>query len=148
MEGGRRFEGPRFSIERPARNLREEIERMIDSAETEAQRELAEKLLFILSAKDRAQSMAHYIATADPKDIATYRSEKKLGIFLVCDVRAPRTHRIGDIVVNQGDSLLQLHVPPKQVKTVKFGDLADSFHLLSEYIDLHQLNPVLIYGVT
>jgi hypothetical protein len=63
--------------EKPPQTLPEEIERMYIEAPTELARKVLEKLLMMMDAKERANQLAHYIATADPKDITTYHAYKK-----------------------------------------------------------------------
>lgn len=155
-ERGPRFSGPSYgewrrSQERPSQNIKEELERMYLEASTELAREVIGKLLFMMDAKDRAKNMAQYIVSADPRDITTYLPEKKLGIFLVCDTRSPKTYRVGDRIINQGDQIIQIHIPPRTQPTDKTNlltDIKDSLQLTSDYIAEHDLHPTYITGCT
>ncbi len=137
--------------ERPPQTLKEEIERMYLEAPTELGREILGKILEMMNAKGRAQKLAKYIATADPKDVTTYHPEKKLGIILVCDTASSQTYRSGDTVINRGDRILQLHVPPR-TETASQGsllrDISESLQLTSDYIQFHGLKPKYITGCT
>lgn len=121
-------------------------------APTELGREIAGKILEMLDAKDRAKKLAAYIATADPKDITTYFPEKKLGILLACDTTSPKTYRIGDTVIEQGDHIMQLHIPPRLVPAGQnnplLADLTESLQLTSDYMQYQGLNPKFVSGCT
>ena len=146
------FESRRSRQERTPQSLREEVERMYREAPTELGREIAGKILEMLNAKDRAKRLATYIATADPKDITTYFAQKKLGILLVCDTISPKTYRIGDTVIESGDQILQLHIPPRLAPTGQnnplLADLTESLQLTSDYMQYQELEPKFVTGCT
>src|SRR3989344_624732 len=138
-----------FSSERP-RTLTEEVERAYAVAETESQREFARKILEMMYAKDRARAMAQYIATADPKDISTYRALKKIGILLIHDTVSSQDYELGSVRIRKGDSLLQLHIPPRGEQPDSprqlLSDLTQSMQMTSDYIRLHGLKPRFVTG--
>lgn len=138
--------------ERAPQNLREEIERLYLEAPTELAREILEKMLAMVDAKERAKKLASYIVTADPRDISTYYPEKKLGILLACDTRSPKTYRIGNDVIEVGDPLIQLHIPPRLVPANQHNpvlrDLSESLQLVSDYITFHGLSPKYVTACT
>ncbi|MCL5438977.1 MAG: hypothetical protein M1268_03235 [Patescibacteria group bacterium] len=138
--------------ERPPQNLREEVERMYMEVPTELGREILGKILEMMSAKDRAKKLAAYVATADPKDITTYFPEKKLGILLVCDATSPKTYHVGDTVIERGDRILQVHIPPRLAPAGQnnplLADLTESLQLTSDYIKYQGLRPKYITGCT
>lgn len=142
----------RVRQERPPQTLKEEIERMYAEAPTELGREILSKILEMMYAKERAQKLAAYIATADPKDITTYYPEKKLGIVLACDTTSPRDYQIGETIIKRGDRLLQLHTPPRLVPTNQknplLADLTKSMQLTSDYIQYQGLRPKFVTGCT
>lgn len=152
MGSGESFEDWKERQERPPRNLREEVELLYTEAPTELGREILGKILGMLDAKERAKSLAHYIVTANPKDITTYRPEKKLGILLVCDTVAHKTYRVGDTVIEKGDCLLQLHIPPRLIPADQnnslLSDLTESLQLVSDYLQYQNLKPKFITGCT
>lgn len=138
--------------ERPPQNLREEVERMSFEASTEAGREILRKILEMMYAKDRANQLSAYVVTADPKDITTYFPEKKLGILLVCDTTSPKTYHIGDTVIERGDRIMQLHIPPRLAPAGKnnplLADLTESLQLTSDYIAYQGLQSKFVTGCT
>lgn len=137
--------------ERPPQNLKEEVERMYLEAPTELGREILGKILGMLNAKDRAKQLAAYVATADPKDITTYFPEKKLGILLVCDTTSPKTYRAGDTVIERGDKIMQVHIPPRTPagqNNPLLTVLTESLQLTSDYIASQGLNPKFVTGCT
>lgn len=142
----------RERTERPPVSLKGEIERMWMDAQDELAREILYKMLLMMDAKDRARRMADYIATADPTDIKTYMREKKLGIMLVCDTYAKQDYKLGPVSIKEGDSLIQLHIPPRTNETKAsnplLADLSESMQLVSDYIDYHGLEPRFLTGCT
>lgn len=146
------FESWKARQERPPQNLRDEVERMYVEAPAELEREILGKILEMLDAKERARKLAAYIATADPKDITTYYPEKKLGILLVCDTTSPKTYRIGETVIERGDRILQVHIPPRLTldnqNNPLLTDLTESLQLTSDYIKHQGLNPKYVTGCT
>ena len=137
--------------ERPPQTLKEEVEKMYLEAPTELGREIMGKILEMMNAKERAKQLASYVATADPKDITTYYPEKKLGIVLACDTVSSQTYREGDTVIQRGDRLLQLHLPPRASASSPrslLRDVSESLQLTSDYINYHQLSPKFITGCT
>lgn len=137
--------------ERPPQTLKEEIESLYLEAPTELGREILGKILEMMNAKERAQQLATYMITADPKDISTYYPEKKLGIVLACDTVSSHTYRSGDTVIQRGDRVLQLHLPPRTKASSQgslLGDISESLQLVSDYIQRHGLKPEFITGCT
>lgn len=146
------FESWRARQERPPETLKGEIEQMYAEAPTEMGREILGKILEMMNAKERAQKLASYIATADPKDITTYYPEKKLGIVLACDTTSPKDYQIGDTSIERGDKLLQLHIPPRLAPAGEANplltDLTESMQLTSDYIRYQGLRPKFVTGCT
>lgn len=138
--------------ERLPQNLREEVEHMYLEAPTELGKEILGKILEMMNAKDRARQLAAYVATADPKDITTYFPEKKLGILLVCNTISHKTYRIGDTVIESGDRIMQVHIPPRLAPAGQnnplLADLTESLQLTSDYIAYQGLQPKFVTGCT
>ena len=135
--------------ERPPQNLREEVERMYLEAPTELGKEILGKILEMLDAKERFKKLAAYIAAADPKDIKSYYPQKKLGILLVCDTASPFDYKAGKTLIEKGDRIIQLHLPPRNKDQKNNGllpDLKESFKLTAQYIKYNNLNPKFITG--
>ena len=83
---------------------------------------------------------------------STYFAQKKLGILLVCDTISPKTYRIGDTVIESGDQILQLHIPPRLAPTGQnnplLADLTESLQLTSDYMQYQELEPKFVTGCT
>ena len=98
---------------------------------------------------DLAREEREYLTTADPKDIATYRTVKKLGILLVVDKNFSKQLSVGNMAINENDRALELHIPPKiGTKINSLKDITESLQLVSDYISLHGLKPKYVYGCT
>jgi hypothetical protein len=136
----------------PHEAIRDELVELSQESLDPLTREVVEKLILMMDAKDRAYNLAQYIATADPKDITTYYKDKKLGIFLVCDTVAKISYQVGDQEIKAGDRLLEIHIPPIPKREYEaftlLQEIKESFQLTSEYIAYHQLTPRYIYGCT
>lgn len=150
--GGGSSEYRVMRFEKPPQNLHDEIEQLYPYAQTELVRQILEKILSMLDAKERAKRLAQYIATANPRDITTYFPDKYLGIILACDTTSPDTYYLNNTVIHRGDRLIQLHIPPRLTHSNHanpiLADLPESIQLVSDYIRYHHLRPDYITGCT
>ncbi|MEI6498793.1 MAG: hypothetical protein WCO23_02435 [bacterium] len=110
-------------------------------------REVANKFIEKYSFKQQLESMEE---DADDTDI--YQEIKKLGIFLVHHRRMGQSFRgeNDDFALDDGDEVLDLHLPPvsEDKKKNLRSSAVDSFRMIAEYIQKHNLHPKYITGIT
>ncbi|MFC1749076.1 hypothetical protein ACFL2V_09750 [Pseudomonadota bacterium] len=139
----------RMNPETPEQNLRElartELARISWEADDELARELAEKGLEKIRIKDQVDDMQRH---AD--DITIRQDMKRLGSIVV--VEASSRFNAEDIVpgltIQEGDSYLDLHIPPLSDADKSPNAIKHSFHLLADYIQYHEIDVEHIVGVS
>lgn len=148
-----RFEGSfesMFSAEHEGTledDFRFELERLEYTTTNELTRFLASKLREKYDLKAQVKAMDEY---AD--DVTIYQHLKRLGIFIVVHTKAKESITLNDtgFQLNEGDEIIDLHLPPLEDSAKLAGQARESFALLANYLHQHSqtMHPKYILGST
>lgn len=118
---------------------------MLRTPEDALTREIAKKILAKAEIKDRVDEL---FAHAD--DVAVYQELKRLGVFVVRDAVATFDYddEAPGFSIRNGDSYLDLHVPPVPQELRSRQAVEGSLDLITQYIEAQQLNPKYLMGIT
>lgn len=152
--GGERY-SDRNEIESASFELHEHRQPLLEQLRTEAinmlrspepmTRLIGEKILEKAEIKKRVEEME-----AGAHDTSTYQELKHLGILVVRDVQARFSFEdpITGFRVNEGESYLELHLPPVPTELRSREAVEASFQLVARYIEEQGLEPKFVMGVT
>lgn len=142
----REYEAAATPLER-LRCLEIIISSIVEGSESALTREIAQKFLEKMAFKREIESM-----TIHGDDPQVYSRMKKLGLFIVIDRRSEHAMKSvdRDLDIEVGDELLDLHLPPVDEATREnlFAEATRSFKLIAQYMEIHNLHPKYIIGIT
>lgn len=143
-----------FMVEESGLERTEDIIDVIEEAAQEALKrsqtheiaaEMARKILRKIEMKKQLEDLY-----AGANDALEYQEVKMLGIFVVRDAEAEFSYDDpnGDFSIAKGDRYLDLHIPPLSKGARNRETVEESFSLITNYIDYHDLQPRYLMGVT
>jgi len=140
-----RFHPPESPRQVMEDSLRREAYKILANSEDPLAREVAEKILELLDIKKHIEQIRQ---GADQTQC--YQKMKQLGIFWIrehsanFDWKDPK----GAFTINKGDKYLDLHLPPLSEDKKTFAEIRRSFQLVAEYIQVQNLHPKYLIGIT